>query len=124
MGLVDRADDFVAAYSGGMKRRANLAAGCLHSPELIFLDEPTVGIDPQSRNLILERLTLLRQSGTTMVYTTHLMEEAAGLCTRILILDDGRTVAQGTPAELIAATPGCASVAEVFFALTGKQLRD
>jgi len=124
VGLEERADHFIKTYSGGMKRRANLVAGCLHSPRLLFLDEPTVGIDPQSRNLIRERLVLLQKSGTTMIYTTHYMEEAEGLCTRILILDEGRTIAQGTPRELIAATPGCANLADLFFALTGKQLRD
>ena len=124
VGLEERADHFVKTYSGGMKRRANLAAGCLHSPRLLFLDEPTVGIDPQSRNLILEKLALLQREGTTMIYTTHYMEEAEGLCTRILILDEGRTIAQGTPKELIAANEGCANLADLFFALTGKQLRD
>ena len=124
VGLTEKADQPVKTYSGGMKRRANLAAGCLHSPRLLFLDEPTVGIDPQSRNLILERLALLGRDGTTLIYTTHYMEEAESLCSRILILDEGRTIAQGTPRELIATTPGCASLADVFFALTGKQLRD
>jgi ABC-2 type transport system ATP-binding protein len=124
VGLTEKGDHLVKTYSGGMKRRANLAAGCLHAPKLLFLDEPTVGIDPQSRNLILERLALLQRTGTTMIYTTHYIEEAECLCSRILILDEGRTIVEGAPKDLIASTPGCASLADVFFALTGKQLRD
>jgi linearmycin/streptolysin S transport system ATP-binding protein len=99
-GLVDRADDRVETYSGGMKRRLNIVAALLHEPELVFLDEPTVGIDPQSRNHIFEMVEAMRGAGTTIVYTTHQLGEVERLCDRIVILDHGRVVAQGTLAEL------------------------
>lgn len=124
VGLEERADKRVFTYSGGMKRRANLAAGILHSPRILFLDEPTVGIDAQSRNMILERLTVLKQSGTSMVYTTHYMEEAESLCSRIAVIDHGRIIAQGLPRELIEEHPGCSDLGGLFLKLTGKQLRD
>jgi len=123
-GLTDRADQQVKTFSSGMKRRANLAAGMLHRPKLLFLDEPTVGVDAQSRNLIFENLILLRQQGTTLVYTTHYMEEAAQLCSRIAIIDQGRRVALGRPAELVQAHPDCRDLGDLFLRLTGKQLRD
>ena len=124
VGLTEKGNQRVSTYSGGMQRRANLAAGLLHAPKLLFLDEPTVGIDPQSRAFILEELSQLRQHGTTMIYTTHYMEEAEGLCTRILVLDEGRTLAQGQPRDLIAAAPGCGNIEDLFFTLTGKRFRD
>ena len=99
-GLVDRAGDRVDAYSGGMKRRLNIVVGLLHEPELVFLDEPTVGIDPQSRNHIFEMVESLRAQGTSLVYTTHQLGEVERLCDRIVILDRGRMVAQGSFAEL------------------------
>lgn len=99
-GLADRADDRVETYSGGMKRRLNIVAALLHEPELVFLDEPTVGIDPQSRNHIFEMVESMRRSGTTLIYTTHQLGEVERLCDRIVILDHGRIVAQGTLAEL------------------------
>jgi ABC-2 type transport system ATP-binding protein len=98
VGLADRANDRVGTYSGGMKRRANIAAGLLHEPRLLVLDEPTVGVDPQSRNAILETVAGL---GIAVLYTTHYMEEAARLCDRIGIIDDGRLIAEGSPADLI-----------------------
>jgi ABC-2 type transport system ATP-binding protein len=101
-GLTDRAGDRVETYSGGMKRRLNIVAALLHEPELVFLDEPTVGIDPQSRNHIFEMVESMRSSGTTIVYTTHQLGEVERLCDRIVILDHGRVVAQGTLAELAA----------------------
>ena len=103
VGLADRGKDRVGTYSGGMKRRANMAAGLLHRPRLLVLDEPTVGVDPQSRNAILETVAHL---GIAVLYTTHYMEEAARLCDRIGIIDDGHLVAEGTAAELIAAHGG------------------
>ena len=102
VGLTDRARDRVEDYSGGMKRRANIAAGLLHRPRLLILDEPTVGVDPQSRNAILESVEALGREGLSVLYTTHYMEEAARLCDRIGILDEGRLVAEGTRRELIA----------------------
>lgn len=124
VGLEKRADKHVFTYSGGMQRRANLAAGILHSPRILFLDEPTVGIDAQSRNMILEKLSVLKQTGASMIYTTHYMEEAATLCSRIAIIDQGRIIAQGLPKELIDQHPGCSDLGDLFLKLTGKQLRD
>ena len=102
VGLTDRARDHVRAYSGGMKRRANIAAGLLHRPRLLVLDEPTVGVDPQSRNAILESVETLGGEGLSVLYTTHYMEEAERLCDRIGIIDEGRLIAEGTRRELIA----------------------
>ena len=99
-GLQDRAKSKVRTFSGGMKRRLNLAAALLHEPELLVLDEPTVGVDPQSRNAIFEALEKLAQSGLTLLYTTHYMEEVERLCNRIAIMDQGQIVAEGTQAEL------------------------
>jgi ABC-2 type transport system ATP-binding protein len=122
--LEEKADQPVHTYSGGMKRRANLAVGLLHQPQLLFLDEPTVGIDAQSRNMILEKLVSLRGDGTTMVYTTHYMEEAQQLCNRVAIIDEGEVVAEGSPAVLIENRQGCTNLGELFLALTGKDLRE
>ena len=124
VGLLDCADRRIATYSGGMKRRANLAVGILHEPEMLFLDEPTVGIDAQSRNLILQRLAELNRAGMTLLYTTHYMEEAQQLCDEIAIVDAGRVIAQGAPTQLVADGLDCANLEELFLALTGKQLRD
>jgi ABC-2 type transport system ATP-binding protein len=99
-GLADRAGDRVSTYSGGMKRRLNIVAALLHEPELVFLDEPTVGVDPQSRNHVFAMVEELRAAGTTLIYTTHQLGEVERLCDRIVILDQGRSVAQGTLAEL------------------------
>ncbi len=124
VGLSDRGGDRIDTFSGGMKRRANLAAAILHSPEVLFLDEPTVGIDAQSRNRILENLKTLRDDGATIVYTTHYMEEAENLCERVAIMDRGKIVAEGAPRSLVAAIEGCANLEESFLHLTGRDLRD
>jgi ABC-2 type transport system ATP-binding protein len=123
-GLTARADEPVGTFSGGMKRRANLVAGILHQPPLLFLDEPTVGIDAQSRNLIMESLMVLRDQGTAMVYTTHYMEEARQLCSRVAIIDHGRRLALGNPQALIDQSPGCKDLGDLYLRLTGRQLRD
>jgi ABC-2 type transport system ATP-binding protein len=99
--LTSRADQKVGAYSGGMKRRLNIAAALLHEPGLLILDEPTVGIDPQSRNSILENLAALRSAGTAVLYTSHYMEEVERLCDRIAIMDDGKILAEGTQGSLL-----------------------
>jgi ABC-2 type transport system ATP-binding protein len=99
-GLFDRRNDKVKTYSGGMKRRINIASALLHQPKILFMDEPTVGIDPQSRNLIFEVVEKLHKDGMTIVYTTHYMEEAERFCDRIGIIDNGTIVAQGTLDEL------------------------
>jgi len=100
LGLFERRNDKVSTYSGGMKRRVNIAAALLHHPRILFMDEPTVGIDPQSRNLIFEVINKLHAEGMTIVYTTHYMEEAERLCDRIGIIDDGQIIAEGTLDEL------------------------
>ncbi|MEI7703511.1 MAG: ABC transporter ATP-binding protein [Deltaproteobacteria bacterium] len=100
--LEDRRRDRTAVLSGGMKRRLNLAAALVHDPALVLLDEPTVGVDPQSRNAILDRVLELRGAGRAVVYTTHYMEEAARICDRIAIVDGGRVLALGTLRELLA----------------------
>ena len=96
VGLSDRAHDRVRNYSGGMKRRLNLASALLHDPQILLLDEPTVGVDPQSRNAIFDNLEVLKQRGKTLVYTTHYMEEAERLCDRVVIIDHGKVVADDT----------------------------
>jgi ABC-2 type transport system ATP-binding protein len=100
-GLAERAGDLVKMLSGGMKRRLNIAAGIIHRPRLVLLDEPTVGVDPQSRNRIFDMIGDLRGRGATIIYTTHYMEEAERLCDRIAILDHARVIAEGTKDELI-----------------------
>ena len=100
LGLSDRRNDKISTYSGGMKRRINIASALLHRPKILFLDEPTVGIDPQSRNLIFEVLENLHKQGMTIIYTTHYMEEAERFCDRIGIIDKGEIVSQGTMSEL------------------------
>jgi ABC-2 type transport system ATP-binding protein len=101
VGLHGRADDLVRTFSGGMKRRLNLACGLVHAPRLLLLDEPTVGVDPQSRHNILNAILDIARQGTTVLYTTHYMEEAERLCDRIAIMDEGRLIACGTLAELL-----------------------
>ena len=106
VGLRDRAGDRVKQYSGGMQRRLNIAAGLLHEPELLILDEPTVGVDPQSRNHIFETVRTLREAGTTVIYTSHYMEEVEALCDRVAIMDAGAIISLGTIAELVAKHAG------------------
>lgn len=100
IGLSDRANDKVGTFSGGMKRRVNIGAAILHQPELLIMDEPTVGIDPQSRNHILETVKLLNEQGMTIIYTSHYMEEVEFLCNRIGIMDQGQLLAEGTIEQL------------------------
>jgi ABC-2 type transport system ATP-binding protein len=101
VGLNDRANQTVATFSNGMKRRLNIALGLLHEPKILILDEPTVGVDPQSRNAILESLDSLNQSGVTLLYTTHYIEEAQRLCHRVAIMDQGKIIALDSPTNLI-----------------------
>ena len=105
VGLEERSKDRVSSFSGGMKRRLNLAASLLHDPPVLLLDEPTVGVDPQSRNAIFDNLGELKKQGKAMLYTTHYMEEAERLCDRIQIMDHGKTIAEGTLRELAALLP-------------------
>ena len=123
-GLTERANDPVKTLSGGMKRRINLVAGILHNPKLLFLDEPTVGVDAQSRNLIFENLLQLKRQGMSMIYTTHYFEEVTTLCTRIAIIDHGRVLLSGSGRQLVAEHEDCADLSDLFLKLTGRKLRD
>jgi ABC-2 type transport system ATP-binding protein len=105
-GLADRAKDRVGTFSGGMKRRLNLAGALLHDPQILLLDEPTVGVDPQSRNAIFTSLEELRRRGKTLIYTTHYMEEAERLCDQIVIIDHGKVIANDTLEAVRRLVPG------------------
>jgi linearmycin/streptolysin S transport system ATP-binding protein len=105
-GLADRANESVARFSGGMKRRLNIACGVLHQPRVVLLDEPTVGVDPQSRERIYDMLSALTRAGVSLLLTTHHLEEAEARCTRTVIIDHGRVIAAGTLPELVARTVG------------------
>ncbi len=132
VGLADRASAKPATFSGGMKRRLNIACALVHDPDVLLLDEPTAGVDPQSRNAIFDNLEMLRRRGKAIVYTTHYMEEAERLCDRVVILDHGRILASGTQESLHALVPPAPprwvevrpSLEDVFLHLTGRQLRD
>ena len=121
VGLADRSRDRVKTFSGGMKRRLNIAAALLHDPELILLDEPTVGVDPQSRNAIFDNLEELKRRGKTLLYTTHYMEEAERLCDRVVILDHGRVLANETVSHF---KQQYGNLEAAFMQLTGHALRD
>ncbi len=122
-GLSEVTNKRVETFSGGMKRRINLIAGILHKPEIVFLDEPTVGVDVQSRTMIIGFLKELQKNGTTIIYTSHLMDEAQNLCTHIAVIDHGTILASGKPNELISQYQ-CKNLEELFLRLTGRTLRD
>ncbi len=127
-GLDDRAKEPTKKFSGGMQRRLNIACSLLHKPKLLLLDEPTVGVDPQSRERIYDMLAALKRDGVSVVLTTHHLEEAEKRCERIVIIDNGAIVASGTVAELVArvrtTNAGASSLQDVFIALTGRDLRE
>jgi len=124
LGLSNAGDRRISGFSGGMKRRVNLIAGILHQPRILFLDEPTVGVDVQSRNIIIDYLKELNREGTTIIYTSHHLEEAENFCTRVSIIDHGKILTEGSPASLIADYPGSASLENVFLHLTNRKPRD
>ncbi len=126
MGLQDRAKGKVSKFSGGMKRRINLAIALMGNPRLLFLDEPTVGIDPQSRNHIYENILGLQKNGMTILYTTHYMEEADRLCKRVAIMDGGQIISMDTPHSLKSqiGSPEQVTLEDVFLKMTGRSLRD
>lgn len=126
VGLCDRKDDYPDSFSGGMKRRLNIACSIVHKPKLLIMDEPTVGIDPQSRNNILKVTKSLRDNGTTIIYTSHYMEEVEAICSRILIIDNGKIIEVGNKEEIKAKykEKGLNNLEEIFLNLTGKELRD
>ena len=123
VGLSEHANHRVETFSGGMKRRINLVAGILHQPKILFLDEPTVGVDVQSRNLITEHLHQLNKEGCTIIYTSHLMEEAEHLCSAIAIIDHGQIITLGEPKAMIKEYE-TENLEQLFLKLTGKKLRD
>ncbi len=126
--LADRAGDRVKTFSGGMKRRLNLAAGLLHDPDILLLDEPTVGVDPQSRNAIFDNLEELKRRGKALLYTTHYMEEAERLADRIIVIDHGKVIAndtlEGLRSQMAPAGGAPVNLETVFLTLTGRSLRD
>lgn len=127
VGLAERRGEFAKNFSGGMKRRLNIACALGHNPELLIFDEPTVGIDPQSRNFILDKIKESNAKGTTVIYTSHYMEEVEAICSRIAIMDNGKIIACGTASELKKLVSGgddSITLEEVFLTLTGKKLRD
>ena len=127
VGLWERRNDYAKKFSGGMKRRLNIACAIGHHPELLIFDEPTVGIDPQSRNFILEKIRKSNENGATVIYTSHYMEEVESICTRIAIMDNGKIIATGTSEELkklVVDDISSITLEEVFLTLTGKKLRD
>lgn len=127
VGLSERRNDYAKNFSGGMKRRLNIACAIGHHPDLLIFDEPTVGIDPQSRNFILEKIKESNKNGATVIYTSHYMEEVEAICSRIAIMDNGRVIASGTSDELkklVVDDVESITLEEVFLTITGKKLRD
>lgn len=123
-GLEEHKNRKVEYYSGGMKRRINLIVGLLHEPKLLLLDEPTVGIDVQSKNVIIENLKMLNCQGTAILYTSHDMNEAEQLCNKVGIIDEGKIIMEGTPKELITQFSETLNLESVYLKLTGKKIRD
>lgn len=126
VGLWDKRKDLPSKFSGGMKRRLNIACAIAHEPELLIMDEPTVGIDPQSRNNILEAVKTLNANGTTVIYTSHYMEEVDTLCNRIVLVDKGKVLEDLPKEEYKAkyASKGCTTLEDIFLYTTGTDLRD
>ncbi|AEH01925.1 ABC transporter ATP-binding protein [Lacinutrix sp. 5H-3-7-4] len=124
LGLLEFSNKKISSFSGGMKRRINLIASILHEPKILFLDEPTVGVDVQSKNVIMKFLLELNERGTTIIYTSHHLNEAEKFCTRVAIIDHGKIIIKGKPEQLIAAEKDAHNLEDVFITLTGKALRD
>ena len=124
LGLEKFSNKKLDTFSGGMKRRVNLIASILHDPKVLFLDEPTVGVDVQSKNVIIENLKKLNTQGTTIIYTSHHLNEAEQFCTKVAIIDHGRIIIEGAPKNLISQYPEWHNLEDVFLTLTGKALRD
>lgn len=123
VGLLEKKDEIASSFSGGMKRRLNIACSIAHKPELLIMDEPTVGIDPQSRNNILEVIKRLQGEGTSVIYTSHYMEEVQAICSRLIIIDEGKIIEEGNTMEIIKKY-NSEKLEEVFLKITGKELRD
>jgi len=123
-GLEKNANRRIKTFSGGMKRRINIIAGILHKPKIIFLDEPTVGVDVQSRNVILDHLKTINKEGTSIIYTSHYMEEAENFCSRVAIIDKGHVLTEGKPRDLINSKEEYTDLESIFLNITGRALRD
>ncbi len=124
VGLANNGHKAIRTYSGGMKRRINLVAGILHRPEILILDEPTTGVDVQSRSMILEFLHEINRAGTTIIYTSHYLEEAENLCDSIAIIDHGEVIIHGKTGDIIKSNEEYTDLESVFLHLTGRRLRD
>ena len=122
--LADKAQKRVHTFSGGMKRRLNLIASLLHDPKLLILDEPTSGVDVQSRNILLDYLVTLKSKQMTIIYSSHFLEEAEKICTQLAIIDEGKLITQGIPVDLIGEHEECTTLESLFLKLTGKHIRD
>lgn len=126
VGLWNKKKEYPDSFSGGMKRRLNIACAIAHRPKLLIMDEPTVGIDPQSRNNILEAIKKLNSMGTTIIYTSHYMEEVEALCSRLVVIDQGEIIEEGSKEDIKERYKkvGKNNLEEMFLYLTGKELRD
>lgn len=123
--LYDRKNDKPKTFSGGMKRRLNIACGIAHKPQIVIMDEPTVGIDPQSRNHILEFIKTLKAKGITVIYSTHYMEEVEAIADRMIVMNEGKIIAEGTKEDLLKkVNRKDSSLEDIFLDLTGRSLRD
>ncbi|HEY9045183.1 MAG TPA: ABC transporter ATP-binding protein [Ohtaekwangia sp.] len=123
-GLSEKSKKIVNTFSGGMKRRLNLMAALLHQPKLVILDEPTAGVDVQSRNMILDFLMELKREGTTIIYSSHVLEEAERICTHLGVIDEGKLIVEGTRPAIMGTHTDCQSLEQLFLKLTGKNIRD
>lgn len=123
-GLSEHANKRVSTFSGGMKRSINLIIGVLHNPDFLILDEPTVGIDVQSKKIIIDSLLEMNRKGMTILYTSHDMEEAESFCSKVGIIDNGKLIAEDTPRNLISSYPACNELEDVYLHLTGRKLRN
>lgn len=123
-GLIEKKNRMVSTFSGGMKRRLNLIAAILHKPRLIILDEPTAGVDVQSRNMILGFLDSIKKQQTTIIYSSHVLEEAERICSHLGIIDEGKLITSGTKISILNAHPDCKNLEQVFLKLTGRNIRD
>lgn len=124
LGLDKHADKRINRYSGGMKRRANIIASLLHYPEILILDEPTAGVDVQSRAMILDFIRAYQQTGKTVVYTSHLLDEAERICDEVIIIDNGERILAGEPQKMVNESESCNSLEELFLHYTGHKVRD
>tara|TARA_Y100000031_G_scaffold151159_1_gene191840 strand:+ start:5575 stop:6327 length:753 start_codon:yes stop_codon:yes gene_type:complete len=123
-GIAHKAHEKISTFSGGMKRRLNLITGILHTPKILFLDEPTVGIDVQSRTVIIDYLLSINKLGTTIIYTSHHMDEAEKFCSKVAVIDMGKIIVEGSPQDLINNYSSCDNLEDIFLEITGRSLRD